>query len=158
ANASFTDSGFAMTNFKSKAWTGAWGSRTGFTTILTQDGWTVDFEVATADDMVDGIGVVDQFIETFWAKASCIPIGPSEAQIESNLTFQGSGSDVGASIDASTDDLVLSDGTSTLTLKAAALLETGLVWGPGKKRFGATVWETTRGFSSGVPQALASVS
>ena len=156
---SYADAGFPETPFKSLTWQGAWGSRTGFTTILTQEGWTVDWEIKTTPDLVDGIGPVDMFTDLFWAKASCIPVGPTLAQLDTANDFQNTNAAVGADISADSDDLTLTDGTSTLILKACAMIETGLVFGPGKKRTKMTVWESTRmGFSSGVPPVIASVS
>lgn len=157
----YTEGSFALTNLKAKTWTGAWGSRTGFTSIQTQAGWTVDWEVGTTPDLVDGVGPVDMFIDNFWGRASCIPVGPTMAQIEGQQRFQSTGAGIGTDITnpeiATPDDLVLTDGTSTLTLKRAGLVETGLVFAPSVKRIGPTVWETSRGFSAGAPQALAAV-
>ncbi len=45
--------------------------------IKTQDGWDWSWEVGTTDDLVDGIGPVDQFANNCWAMASCIPVGPT---------------------------------------------------------------------------------
>lgn len=152
----YAEGDFALTAFKSKTWTGVWAARTGFTSIQTEAGWKVDWEIGTTPDPVDGIGAVDMFLDTFWGKATAIPVGPTWAQIEANQHFQGdAGSAVGAGIDGDTDDLVLGDGTSSLTLKACALTETGLVFAPSKKRIGPTMWEPTRGFSAGTPAAIA---
>jgi hypothetical protein len=155
--AAFVDSGFAMTNFKGQAWTGAWGARTGFTAMQTQAGWGVDWQLTMEEDVVDGLGAVDMFITGFGARISSIPVGPTAAQIESNLFFQGTGAAVGSGIHESVDDLVLTCGTASVTAKSAALIETGFAFAPSKKRIGETVWETVRGFSTGVPQALATV-
>lgn len=145
-------------NFKSLTWTGAWGSRTDFTTILTQEGWSLDWEIKTSDDLVDGIGAVDMFVELVWGKASCIPVGPTVADLETNRDFQGSNAAVGANIAADTDDLTLTDGTSTFVLKAAAMVAGRYVFGPGKKRYGQHSWEGTLGFTTGAPNAIATVS
>lgn len=156
-NTAYVEGSFALTNFNAKTWTGAWGARTGFTSIQTQEGWDISWEVGMEPDVVDGLGVVDMFMTNFAARASCIPVGPTIAQLESNLLFQGTGADIGVGIHSSVDDLVLTSGTSTVTLKAAGLIETGLAFAPSKKRVTETVWEATRGFSAGAPQAIAAV-
>lgn len=156
-NAAYTEGSFALTNFLAKSWTGAWGARTGFTSINTQEGWDVSFEVGMEPDVVDGLGVVDMFMTNFAAKASCIPVGPTIAQLESNLFFQGTGADIGTGVHSSVDDLVLTSGSASVTLKAASLVETGLAFAPSKKRLTETVWEANRGFVTGVPQALAAL-
>jgi hypothetical protein len=161
--ATYAEGNFPQSNFKSLAWTGAWGSRTGFTNILTQDGWDISWEIKTTPDVVDGIGPVDMFIDQFWAKAKCIPVGPTLDQLMGvgtdvgGIDFQGTNAAVGADIAADADNLVLTDGTSTLTLTKAALVETGLVFEPSKKRTAATVWESTLGFTTGAPNAMVTV-
>lgn len=157
--ATYAEGDFPQSAFKSLTWTGAWGTRTGFTSILTQDGFTVDWEIKMTPDLVDGIGPVDMFTELFWAKATAIPVGPTLAQLDAAVDFQGANAAVGADISADSDNLVLTDGTSVLTLLACAMSETGLVYGPAKKRVKATVWESTRlGFTSGAAPAIATVS
>ena len=155
---SYAEGNFPEANFKSLTWTGAWGARSGFTTILTQEGWTVDWEIKTTPDLVDGIGPVDMFTDLFWGKATCIPVGPTLAQLDTAGDFQGANAAVGADISSDTDNLVLTDGASTLTLYACSMIETGLVFGPAKKRIKATSWESTRlNFTAGAPPAIAVV-
>lgn len=155
--AAFVESGFALTNFRSKAWTGAWGSRTGFTAIQTEAGWTVDWNLTMNEVLVDGLGAVDMTVGDLTARASCIPVGPTAAQIHSALLYQGTGAGVGSGTHESVDDLVLTSGTSSVTLKSSAMIETGLAFSPTKKRIGETVWKTVRSFSTGVPQVVAAV-
>lgn len=154
----YAEGDFPQPAFKSKTWTGAWGSRTGFTSILTQAGWDVNWEIKTTDDLVDGIGAVDMFVDLVWAKASCIPVGPTLAQMDTAIDFQGANAGVGADMASDSDDLVLSDGTSTLTISKCGMIDTGLVFAPAKKRIRQTVWEGTRlGFVAGAAPAIAAV-
>ena len=153
----YTEGDFPQANFKSIAWSGAWGARTGFTNILTQEGWDLTWEVKTTDDLVDGIGPVDMFMEQFWASCAAIVVGPTLEQLDAAVNFQGTNAAVGADIAADSDNLVLTDGTATLTLTKAAMIETGLVFAPSKKRIGKTVWECTQGFAAGAPVATVSV-
>jgi hypothetical protein len=156
--ASYTEGDFPRATHKSLAWTGAWGARTGFTSILTEAGWDVNWEVGVTDDLVDGIGAVDQFVNNCWAAASCIPVGPTLAQIESNQNFQDANADIGADLGGDVDDLVLTDGTSSLTLYSAALVSDEFVFAPFRKRKGTLAWEIgTREFTTGAPTALAAV-
>jgi hypothetical protein len=156
--AAFVDAGFAMTNFRAQAWTGVWGARTGFGAIRTEAGWQIDWDLALDDDPVDGLGPVDMFVGGLSARARAITVGPTAAQLHTNLFFQGDAkAAVGAGIHESVDDLVLTCGASSVTLKNAALVESGWVFAPTKKRIGESVWETTVGFTAGVPQAVAAV-
>lgn len=156
-NATYVEGAFALTNFLAKTWTGAWGARTGFTSIQTQEGWDINWELGMEPDVVDGLGVVDMFLTNFGAKASCIPVGPTIAQIEANQFFQGTGAEIGTGIHSSVDDLVITSGSASVTLKAAGLVETGLAFAPAKKRLTETIWEANRGFVTGAPQAIAAL-
>jgi hypothetical protein len=155
----YAEGDFPQSNFKSLAWTGAWGSRTGYTNILTQDGWDVDWAIKfmSPDDLVDGIGPVDKFYDSCLPKISAIVVGPTLAQIDTGIDFQGTNAAVGADIAADSDPLVLTDGTSTLTLAVSSMIETGVVFAPGKKRIAKTTWQGTLGFTSGAPNAMATV-
>lgn len=156
---SYAEGDFPRATHKSQAWTGAWGSRTGFTSIMTQDGWDVSWELGLTDDLVDGIGPVDMFTNGFWAMASCIPVGPTLAQIEANQNFQDTNADIGADIGADVDDLVLTDGTSSITLYSAAMVGHEFVFAPFRKRSGVLSFETgVREFTEGAPTAVAAVS
>jgi len=154
----YAEGNFPQTGFKSLAWTGAWNARTGFTNIMTQDGWDIAWEVKTTDDLVDGIGPVDMFIDQFWCSASAITVGPTTTNIDGNLDFQGTNAGVGADIAGDSDNLVLTDGTSTITITKAAMTESGIVFAPGKKRIAKTVWEGTLTFTTGAPNQMVTVS
>jgi hypothetical protein len=156
----YAEGNFPQNNFKSLAWTGAWGSRAGFTNILTQDGWDVDWQIKfmSPDDLVDGIGPVDKFFDSCMPKISAIVVGPTLPQMDTNVDFQGANAAVGADIAADSAPLVLTDGTSTITLAVASMIETGVVFAPGKKRIAKTTWQGTLSFSGGAPNAVASVS
>jgi hypothetical protein len=153
----YAEGDFPRATHKALAWTGAWGARTGFTSIYTQEGWDLSWEVGVVDDLVDGIGPVDQFSSGCWVTVSCIPVGPTLAQIEANQNFQDGNADVGADV-ADTDDLVLTDGTSTITLYNAAMVGQEYVFAPFRKRMGALAFETGfREFSAGAPSAIAAL-
>jgi hypothetical protein len=155
----YSEGDFPQSAFKSLTWTGAWGARTGFTSILTQEGWGVDWAIKTQDDLVDGIGPVDMFVEECWLSARCTPVGPTLAQLESNTDFQGANGDVGADASAGNmDNLVLTDGTSTLTIYNAAVESGNYMFAPFKKRVGEYVWTPVkRPMSAGATTALAAV-
>lgn len=155
----YTEGDFPQSAFKSLTWTGAWGTRTGFTSILTQAGWDIDWAIKLQDDVVDGIGPVDQFVEECWLSAKCIPVGPTLAQLESNTDFQGTNGDVGADVSAgNADDLVLTDGTSTLTIYKSVVESGNYVFAPFKKRQGEYVWTPgSRPMSAGATTAIAAV-
>lgn len=155
----YADSGFPEADPTFVTWTGAWGALTGFTTIYTEAGWDIAWEIATKDDLVDGMGPIDQFVEKCWLTATCIPIGPTRAQLDAQFDFQGTNADVGAdAAGGAMADLILSGGTHSLTIHNAIIEKTQDVYGPFKKRQGETVWTpASRPFTTGAPTALAAV-
>jgi hypothetical protein len=156
----YAEGDFPQSNFKSLAWTGAWGSRANWTNILTQDGWDIDWGISflSPDDLVDGVGPADKFFGSCIPKISAITVGPALADIDAAIDFQGANAAVGADIAADSDALVLTDGTSTISLAKASFIETGIVGGAGKKRIAKSTWMGTLGFTAGAPNAMASVS
>jgi hypothetical protein len=156
--AAYVEGDFALSTAITRAWSGAWGARTGFTAMQTEAGWEVNWELRLEDDQVDGLGPVDMFIQEFSGSARCVPVGPTLAQVQTNLFYQGDAkAAVGAGLHESVDDLVITSGTASLTLKNAGLVSAEVRWSPSAKRMGTCVWETTRGFTAGAPQATAVV-
>jgi len=155
----YTEGNFPQNNFKSLAWTGSWGARPGFTNILTEDGWDIDWGIKfmSPDDLIDGVGPVDMFYDACLPKISAIVVGPSLPQLDGAIDFQNNNAGVGADIAADSDPLILTDGTSTITLAVASMIETGIMFAPGKKRIAKTTWQGTLGFANGAPNAVASV-
>lgn len=155
----YAEGNFPETDPMFLTWTGAWGALVGFTTIYTEAGWEVAWEIATKDDVVDGVGPIDQFVEKCWLTASCIPVGPTRAQLDAQFDFQGANADVGADAAAgAVADLILSAGTHSLTIHNAMIEKTQDVYAPFKKRQGETLWTpANRTFTTGAPQALAAV-
>lgn len=156
---SYNDSGFPQADPMFLTWTGAWGALSGFTTIYTEAGWEVAWEIATKDDLVDGIGPIDMFTENCWLTASCIPVGPTRAQLDAEFDFQGANADVGADAAAgAVASLVLSAAAHSLTIYNAMIQKTEDVYAPFKKRQGQTIWTpANRPFSAGAPTAIAAV-
>jgi hypothetical protein len=153
----FTESAFAKTNFSRARWSGAWGTITGFTAFAAQKGFMVEweFETNSAAGRVDGYGTMDVVITGLRGRAKCVPIGPSIAQLEAQQ--QAGGDVLGSLLSGVSADLTLTGGSHSVVLKSAGIVEHGYAFGVVPLRLGEVVWETTRGFSAGVPQGLATV-
>ncbi|PWU18910.1 MAG: hypothetical protein C5B50_07790 [Verrucomicrobia bacterium] len=155
---SYTDNTFAKTNFKKVRWTGAWGSKTGFGTIIPQKGFQVTWQLEYDEINVDGYGTVDVTLKNFLGGVKCIPIGPTLAQIEAQSNAQGSAH--GTLLSNGTvaaADLTLTGGSSSVVLKSAGMTENGYMFGIEPLRQGEVAWETTRGFTAGAANAVATV-
>jgi len=152
----YTDGAFAKTNYKRTRFTGAWGSITGWTTITPQKGFHVGWELGLSDVMVDGLGCVDKTTTNFRGAAKFIPIGPTLAQINANSQLNTAH---GTLLSAGSADLVMTGngGSPVVTLKNAGMVENGFAFGIEPLRVGEVSFETTRGFASGVPAAIATV-
>lgn len=153
---SYTDSAFAKTNFKRVRFTGAWGSKTGFTTIVPQKGFQVTWTLALKPVPTDGLGTVDMTVESLIGGVKCIPIGPTLAQLESNANAQGIAH--GALLSTNAADLTLAGSGVSVVAKNAGFMEHGYAFGIEPLRVGEAMWGTTRGFAAGVPAAVATVS
>lgn len=139
---------FAKTNFMRRRFNGAWGAITGFTALVPQKGVSISWDIDLKPVPVDGLGSLDMTVKSVIAQARMIPLGPTLAQLKTN-----SQEEIAMGIPASgvSGDLVLTGVGSgpVITIKNAFIKESGVVFGVEPLRVGETLWETTRGFSSG---------
>jgi hypothetical protein len=156
---SYTDSAFAKTNFKRVRFTGAWGSVVGFTAIIPQKGFQISWDLDCRPLPCDGYGTVDFTIGENVLQATCraIPIQPTLAQIEAQVAAQGF--QMGTLLSNTSADLTLTGngGAPVIVLKNAGAAEHGYAFGIEPLRVGEIAWMTTRGFTTGAPQAVATV-
>jgi hypothetical protein len=156
----YADSAFAKTNYKRVRFTGAWGSKTGFTAVIPQKGFQVSWELDAKPLTCDGLGTVDFTIgeNVMQGTCKCIPIQPTIAQLEAQTAAQGV--QLGTLLSNTAADLVLTGngGSPVITLKNAAITEHGYAFGIEPLRQGEVTWTTTRGFSANAPTAVATVS
>jgi len=152
----YSDNTFAKTNFKKVRWTGAWGSKTGFTTIVPQKGFNISWSFTYKTLGADGYGTLDMTVEMLMGACKCVPIPTTMAQIEAQSNAQGSAHGTLLSVGtANAADLTLTGGASSVVLKGAGMVENGYVFGIEPLRVGEVGWETTLGFSGGAPNAIA---
>src|SRR6185312_15019530 len=155
----YADAAFAKTNFKRVRFTGAWGSIAGFTSIIPQRGFQVSWELDAQPLTCDGLGTVDFTIgeSALQGTCKCVPIQPTIAELEAEVAAQGV--PFGTLLSANVADLTLAGngGSPVVVLKHAGITEHGYAFGIEPLRQGEIVWSTTRGFTSGVPDAVASV-
>lgn len=104
----------------------------------TVDGWNVTIEPELQPVVTDSQGTIDYTIAAVRVRATCTPLGLTEAQILAALPAL---SGRGASI-ASADDLVIAaTGGLTVTLKCASLVTGPLQWGATTLRAGQLGFE-----------------
>lgn len=151
-----TDTGFANSLIKVQNYSAAWGSLTGFTTIQTEDGWNIEFDVGLQWIKTDEIGSVTAKLVSVGVMARCVPLNISQTNIDTQLRIQATGGARGRSYAADGADLVITgaDTTTVVTIKGAALKTAGYRFGARTLRDGEMAWVATRGFSAGVAQAL----
>jgi len=150
----FVDSGFAVTDIKTQVYTGVWTAITGFTSISTYDGWTIEFSVDTVDVEVDDTGLIDRRISNVSAMARCIPVGstPTVTQIAGQQKLQATaGYARGMTMGTNAADLVITgaDATTVVTLKNASLKSAGYRFGSTTLRVGEIGFVTTRKLTAG---------
>lgn len=159
--ATFTESAFAKTNFKRVRFTGAWGTKAGFTAIIPQDGFRLGWNLSLKPVTVDGLGTVDFTHNGLVASCKCIPIQPTMVQVEAQAKLGGNGTGNGTAhgtlLGGNVADLTLTGTGVTVVLKNAAIEDSGYVWSNEKLRQGEISFATTRGFTTGVPNAVATV-
>ncbi len=104
----------------------------------TVDGWNVTIEPELQPVVTDSQGTIDYTIAAVRVRATCTPLGLSEAQILGALpALQGRG----ASIASANDLVVAATGGLTVTLKKASLVTGPLNWGTTALRAGQIGFE-----------------
>ena len=156
----FPISTFASTNIPVMRYIGALGSVSGWTSIETTDGWTLDFELSTEDVFTDGQGLVDIIFKEIKVMARCTPIGKTAAQVNALLGWQGTGTVAsrGKSLALNANNLVISgqDGTGSpmVTINKVAAKSAGYKFGSTTLRLGEIGFVGTSSFTSGVKDPI----
>ena len=155
----YTDAAFAKTNYKRVRFTGAWGANAGFTSIIPQRGFQVRWELDVRPLTCDGLGTVDFTVgeNVLQGACKCVPIQPTISELEAQVAAQGV--PLGTLLSANAADLTLTGngGSPIVVLKNAGITEHGYAFGIEPLRQGEITWTTTRGFTAGVPDAVASM-
>lgn len=99
----------------------------------TQDGWTVTPELQLDPVTSDSQGTIDYTLAGVTVRASCTPLGLSEADILAALPV---GKGRGASLASASDLVIAATGGLTVTLKNAALVTGPIQWGASQLRAG----------------------
>jgi hypothetical protein len=151
-SASFTATAVGDTTIKAGVYLGTYNT----TTIHTQDGWEVSFDLQTTPVVIDDVGTVDLLLSGLTVRASCTPVGITEADF---LALQPHTLDRGASMVGGYDLTIATAtvGGLSVVLKNARPLTGPLRWGAGALRAGQLGFEAHRSFAAGVGGALYSV-
>ena len=99
----------------------------------TQDGWTVTPELQLEPVGSDSQGTIDYTLSGVTVRASCTPLGLSEADILAALPV---GKGRGASLASASDLVIAAGGGLSVTLKNAALVTGPIQWGASQLRAG----------------------
>ncbi len=153
ATSAWTDLGFDPTAILQQTLTAAWGASP-WSSIETQAGWMIDFDLETSPVTVDSIGTYDMRFASTGAMAKCIPANQAEDAILAKLLVQSAGAARGRSLGAGGADLVLTGTGVSITLHQAQMKSAGFVFGPVTLRQGEIGLLATRKFTSGVPAAF----
>lgn len=122
----------------------------GTTSIPTEDGWRVEFDLGIEPVIVDGIGTVDYRVTSVSAKASCKPVSMTAAELMAALRPEGLV--LGSSL-RQTKNLVITglSGGLIVTLYDAVILEGPAAWGNQTNRVGEITFEASRQLTGEAP-------
>ena len=144
--------GFTKANAGLCTWEPVWGA----TTLKTEDGTTVDWNVQLDPVPSDSDGTIDYSFGGLEAVAKLVPIGMTAADFVTMLAIQGTGITRGAT--SATADLVVTGGGGlgrSFTLKACTPRVGANRFGRAVKRLGEVEFVTVRDVTDGALNALA---
>lgn len=147
----FTDSAFDPATIKTQPYTGAWSGVSGFTSIDTVDGWTVDFPMDLSFITTDEGGTTKASLNSVGCLARCTPASLSPADILAAYDD----ANMGASVHQGDLAITGADGTTIITLKNAGLVQAGFQFGTSVVRDGELGWLAVATFTSGAHGAIA---
>lgn len=150
----FADTGFDPASIITQPYVGAWGATPPWNSIKSKEGWQVDFDLSLEPVTVDDDGTVDMTFGSLTVTAACRPLGISETQFIDALRLQGTGNARGRSLQANSNDLVISGTGVVITLRKCQLKTGGMAFGPTTERIAQCQWVVTRQFIGGVAQPL----
>jgi hypothetical protein len=153
--AAFSDVTFDPANIKTVPFTAAWGSAAPWSSISTEEGWDIEFDMKLDEVKDDNEGMRSMRLSSLAVSAKCIPIGVSEAQLLDKLGLQGTGNIRGASIGGG-DALNLYGPSNNpyIRLYGARLKAAPQQFDQGKTRAGQIQLVATRTFNTGVAYPL----
>ena len=147
------DTGFNTAEILTLAYNSAWGAVTPFDDFNTEEGWVLSFDLTMRNELVDGLGTVDMTLQELQVTATSIPVGPT---VEDMLAKQGiNATALGSSVQANSDDLIITGSGVYVAVYNAALVENDIVYGNDRKTIGSTDWIATRTVTLGVADQLA---
>jgi hypothetical protein len=153
ASSAWSDATFATADVRRRVYSGSWNS----ITFLTEDGWTVSFDVTLEPTRLDEGGTVDMVITNVVARAKCRPLSTAAADLLTAMRVQGvAGAAIGASVRQAQDLTIAGTGVSVV-LKDVALVEAGQAWGAATLRAGEIGFIANRVESTGTFGAVATI-
>lgn len=147
----------SLANYKQQAYAAAWTGKAGFDPFQFDKGFNLSWTVDARPHVNSNLGTIDYVIgeNGLIGTLAGIPIGPTLAQLETAAAFQGQllghrRSTVGA-------DLTLTGTGVAIVLKKASIANWSPMFGVEPLRAGTITWQTTRGFTAGTADIVASV-
>jgi hypothetical protein len=130
----------------------AWGAVTPWDSFNTQEGWNVSFDLSLSPVLVDGLGTVDMILQELQVTATAIPVGPT---VDDLLAAQGiNATALGSSVQASSEDLIISGTGLHIEIYNAALVESEVMHSSEEKALGSSDWIATRTITACVADPL----
>ena len=152
----FSDTSFATANVKRLVYAGVWTDL--LASIITEDGWTVSFDMGIKFQQIDDFGTVDAYLESVTAKAKCKPANLSESDVLGALRLQSTGGARGTSMRQGKDLVITGAGSGlVVTLKDAVMDKGPLRWGATDLRPGEIGFTAQRAESEGTFGSLFTV-
>lgn len=157
AYGSDTDFETSLNNFKQQAYSAAWTGKAGFSAFQFDKGFNLSWSVDARPHVNSNLGTIDYIIgeNGLIATLAGVPLQPTLAQVEAAAEFQGQL--LGARRSTSGADLTLTGSGVAITLKKAHLSGWTPMFGVEPLRIGNCTWVTTRGFTTGTADAVATI-
>lgn len=122
----WSDTSFTTAAVKTVPYLANWGSL--IASIITEEGWTISFDVGTTPRPIDDIGTIDMDLDSVGVLAKCKPVNGAE-DILDDLRLQGASVARGMTERQSEDLTISAAGVLSVVINDATLTAGPLRWG-----------------------------
>jgi hypothetical protein len=151
----FADTTFDPAKVRMGQYTAAWGAVAPYSSMVSQEGFTLTPSIETTPIDVDNYGVIDMVLKSMTGLASFMPANLTEAQTDTLINLQGGAAWLpGQAIGDGGNNLVVTGPHLVATLVGAGAVDYDLMYATGKLRSGEVAFGSALTFTAGVPNPI----
>lgn len=148
------DTGYDATAILTQVYSLAWGASSPWDDFKSVNGVTVDFKLDAKPEETESHGIFDYIFQNLEVAAKLEPDGITPAQVLAAMKIQGTGANLGRSLAAQAEDLVITGTGVYFKLSKAAIVPFAEHFSSQRRRTGEVEFRATRTVTTGTLDPL----